>query len=770
MLEWMDRRYSLQINFVPLMVITSRTSMMTTDVLLEVEVNRTAGADYSAKITETKLEAIDANGEGFQAESITKFPIDCDHLSIVNLIWKLPIKGSSVKHKLNADYTVDSSLFVNDFDEKELDAVRKFVYKFSDEVELSVPEINFEICTQILSQQPGAQLCRAMSPCHFVISIRCLKDMPCNLLVVLDADERIWTLTERTKVVAVKESGLGQLALSVIPVVAGFLPFPTISIYECQQNLLNSDTVIPGSEVLYFNRTAGKQIRVLSAHTESSAMSKDESPAIYGNLMQQLYVKLCIVFALVFVWIFVVFGRDEYSSTRMEIVGNLSPKETRRFREVIVHIDLKGAPPLVEYLESFFELLATQYVDGVLIEYEDMFPFSGKIRSIRRNVHYTKEDIRRINEAAARNNLEVIPLIQTFGHLEFVLKKPKFRYLSESPVDLNTICASEVKAIEFVETMMNQIRELHPNSTRIHIGSDEAYHIAEDVRCLNRMEQKSLTKSKIKLDHISRIGKMAKDFGFETVFAWNDMFDKEPVDVILESGIQKFITPVVWGYAADVTVEGYFPPGLFDRIDQAFDKFYVASAFKGANGANQMFSNISVYLENHRSYVDLLDIHEKAGQKVHGIFVTGWSRFSHLSELCEILPVSIPSLVVDLMYINYQYHTLKLWSEMKKVLKCRDRFGFTNILIEWALNDCDFAGFDAFKAIMIDWKSLVDRKKMSKYGDDDFDEKLARLKAEAILKNVRESLSNVLYKRDIEEIIQQYLRYFENLQVATQKP
>lgn len=38
--------------------------------------------------------------------------------------------------------------------------------------------------------------------------------------------------------------------------------------------------------------------------------------------------------------------------------------------------------------------------------------------------------------------------------------------------------------------------------------------------------------------------------------------------------------------------------------------------------------------------------------KISGIILTGWQRYSHYSPLCEILPVSIPSLIVDLVYLN----------------------------------------------------------------------------------------------------------------------
>lgn len=44
---------------------------------------------------------------------------------------------------------------------------------------------------------------------------------------------------------------------------------------------------------------------------------------------------------------------------------------------------------------------------------------------------YSKEDIKQLLELADNYKFEVIPLIQTFGHLEFFLKLKEFRHLRE---------------------------------------------------------------------------------------------------------------------------------------------------------------------------------------------------------------------------------------------------------------------------------------------------------------------------------------------------
>lgn len=437
----------------------------------------------------------------------------------------------------------------------------------------------------------------------------------------------------------------------------------------------------------------------------------------------------------------------------------MDPRPTRRFKNLIVHIDLKGAPPRVDYLLKFFRLLSKNHVDGVLLEYEDMFPYSDDLEVIRRpRNHYSEEDIERITKEASLLNLEVIPLIQTFGHLEFLLKKPKFMELSEDPVDFNTICISDQKSIGIIESMIRQIRRLHPNSTRIHIGADEAYHVAEDVRCHQKMTTEKLGKSELKLNHIARIGKFAKTAGFQEVFAWNDMFDKEPEDVIKGAELPKWITPVVWGYRVDVTEEGYFPQGLFERIDNTFERFYVASAYKGADGARQPFSNISRYLENQKSYTKLMDRHPSAARKVSGIFVTGWSRFNHFNALCELLPVSIPSLIVDLYYLNYGIQGSAAWSAMKQELGCEQQKYLRGVLSEWAIHGCSFPGNEVFELIQHNWKRLVEHRIFGRR--DSETESVDQKSSIEILTAIKKALKPILYDEDIVEIFNQYLTDF----------
>lgn len=62
-----------------------------------------------------------------------------------------------------------------------------------------------------------------------------------------------------------------------------------------------------------------------------------------------------------------------------------------------------------------------------------MFPYSGRLEAIAAGNAYDLTAIKKINQLAHDSKLEIIPLIQTFGHLEFLLKIGEHAHLREVP-------------------------------------------------------------------------------------------------------------------------------------------------------------------------------------------------------------------------------------------------------------------------------------------------------------------------------------------------
>ena len=58
---------------------------------------------------------------------------------------------------------------------------------------------------------------------------------------------------------------------------------------------------------------------------------------------------------------------------------------------------------------------------------------------------YSRSDIKLIEESAKKNQLEIIPLIQTFGHLEWILKLEAYQSYRDNP-QLPTVISPCVEA------------------------------------------------------------------------------------------------------------------------------------------------------------------------------------------------------------------------------------------------------------------------------------------------------------------------------------
>ena len=144
----------------------------------------------------------------------------------------------------------------------------------------------------------------------------------------------------------------------------------------------------------------------------------------------------------------------------------------------VVHLDLKGAPPSISYLKDIFPLLKKAGANTLLIEYEDMFPYWGKMVNASALNAFTVKQIQELLNAAKAHQLEVIPLVQTFGHMEHVLKLEEFLSLREVPNNPISICPSKDQAFPLVKEMIDQLMNLHQGHIKfLHIGKVVFSHI-----------------------------------------------------------------------------------------------------------------------------------------------------------------------------------------------------------------------------------------------------------------------------------------------------
>jgi hexosaminidase len=86
-----------------------------------------------------------------------------------------------------------------------------------------------------------------------------------------------------------------------------------------------------------------------------------------------------------------------------------------------------------------------------------MFPFSGKLNGISAVNRYNVSDIVNVINTCHHLGLEVIPLVQTFGHMEFILKHEKFSHLRDTSDMPESICACHEEAMDLITDYIDQV-------------------------------------------------------------------------------------------------------------------------------------------------------------------------------------------------------------------------------------------------------------------------------------------------------------------------
>lgn len=311
----------------------------------------------------------------------------------------------------------------------------------------------------------------------------------------------------------------------------------------------------------------------------------------------------------------------------------------------LVHLDLKGAPPRIEYLLKLIGVFAELGADGLLVEYEDMFPYEGELKVLQASANsaYSREEVLSIQEAAVAMGMEVIPLIQTFGHMEFVLKHASLSALREVPHCLGTLSPHGERPLQLVIEMIRQVMELHPGITTLHIGADEVYLLGEGEQSRKWLESHGGSVAQLFLSHVTRVTRAVKTTWPQlTILMWDDMMRDMSEDMLRESGLVGLVQPMLWDYKPDLDVdrtvsllEKYSGAGMAD--------VWAASSFKGSSSVHTSIPRSQRHVDNTLQWLHVAEF-VSAGVHIRGIALTGWQRYDHLSVLCELLPVALPSL------------------------------------------------------------------------------------------------------------------------------
>jgi len=251
------------------------------------------------------------------------------------------------------------------------------------------------------------------------------------------------------------------------------------------------------------------------------------------------------------------------------------------------------------------------------MEWEATYPFE-KHPLIPNKYAYTKEEIKSFISYCGSIGIDVIPLQQSFGHVEYILRHERYKDLREDQKDYSQVCPLEEEGDKKLFTdLFTELAATHP-SKYFHIGGDETYLLGHCEKCKAKAAQEGT--SKLYIDHIKMLCDIVISLGKIPVM-WADIALKHPESLQL---LPKQTILVDWNYGWDLSnfgdhqklIESGFEVWGAPAIRSHPDNYFLTQWEKH-------FKNIS----------DFIPMCRQLGYK--GIIMTSWSTSGQYSTVWE---------------------------------------------------------------------------------------------------------------------------------------
>lgn len=331
-----------------------------------------------------------------------------------------------------------------------------------------------------------------------------------------------------------------------------------------------------------------------------------------------------------------------------------------------IHLDLKGAPLPIDILLAEIQRMAIWGINLLLIEYEDTFPYAFD-PAIRAATAYTPDDIGRIVRTCKSLNVEIVPLVQTFGHMEFVLKHPRYRHLAQTAGSFSSVDPTLPASRELILHMVDELLAAHPDSRWLHLGGDEVWDLGEGERSNARAAE--IGKDGLYLEHMNPIIDHVLARGVRPIL-WDDMMRKWPLQSLVQ--LAPRVDLMVWSYGANPFA--WITQEVLDKFEDAGLHLWAGAAFKGADGITADLPNDRIRMSNLETWAGYA-----SSNNWEGMVATGWSRYSGTTTYCELWQAAPMCLYLAAEVMRKGHFDPDDWKKA-----CRETIGTDNLPSDWA--------------------------------------------------------------------------------------
>lgn len=292
-------------------------------------------------------------------------------------------------------------------------------------------------------------------------------------------------------------------------------------------------------------------------------------------------------------------------------VKNISAQNNADKRSIFpvrgFHLDLRIQVMKMPALKSLALKLQKNGINTLIMEYEATYPYE-KHPLIANRYAYTKAEITDFVKYCTGLGIDVIPLQQSFGHVEYILRNNRYTEQREDQKDLSQVCPSKEELNKALFTdLFTELAATH-TSKYIHIGGDETHLLGHCPLCKAKVEKEGV--SKLYADHIKLMCDIVIKLGKIPVL-WADIALKYP-DAL--QYLPKQVIFVDWNYGWDLNKFGDH-----DRLMKSGFEVWGAASLRSAPD-NYNLTQWQKHFDNIRNFVPQ---GRKLGYK--GMILTSWS-------------------------------------------------------------------------------------------------------------------------------------------------
>ncbi len=172
-----------------------------------------------------------------------------------------------------------------------------------------------------------------------------------------------------------------------------------------------------------------------------------------------------------------------------------------------------------EYIKESIIKLSKYKVNGIVFEFEDKFKYQSQPIIAAPN-SLSPEQVKELTLFAHDYHIDIVPLVQGFGHAGYLLKHDQLKHLREDPEIYQSFCPLNEETYDFIFDLFRETIEATPGVKYFHVGADEVRIMGKCPLCKKKVEE--IGELGLHLTWLNKVQDFMKEHG-RTLVYWDDM-------------------------------------------------------------------------------------------------------------------------------------------------------------------------------------------------------------------------------------------------------